>query len=427
MAIGSGLDSGSFLGRRNRGGRALTPEQEVAALSEMPAMHAAFAWFRTHQREIADHQMQIAAIPAPPFGEAQRVELLKARFEALALTDVHIDAIGNVLGVRPGSDSDARFISVSAHVDTVFPSGTRLNVRREGERLLGAGISDNAAGLTAILSIAEALNEAGIRTLAPLVFIGNVGEEGEGDLRGFRHIFADPQWKDAIEYSIIVDGAGNDTVIADALGSRRFSVTIQGPGGHSWSDFGAPNPIVALARAIEKFSRTPLSQQPKTSFNVGTVSGGTSVNSIPQTASMRVDIRSASAPEIDRLEAALRDAVQAAVEEENGAPLARKSNGQGVRHQIEMIGSRPAAELDSRARILQVINAVDAQLDNQARRQLASTDANIPLAMGRQAIAIGGGGTGGGAHTLQEWYDPTGRDLGLKRILLTLLALAGVE
>jgi tripeptide aminopeptidase len=262
-----------------------------------------------------------------------------------------------------------------------------------------------------------------------LVFIGNVGEEGEGDLRGMRHIFSQPNWKDSIRQSLILDGAGSDTIVAEALGSRRFEIIVRGPGGHSWSDFGMPNPILVLAHAIHSFSQTVLPTSPKTTFNVGVVRGGTSVNSIPESASMRVDIRSTSMAEMERLEAALRLAVEHAVEAESRSSERRnpsQKRSSGLTYEVVPIGNRPAGELNSNARILNVIRAVDAHLGNAALIQRASTDANIPLSLGREAIAIGGGGVGGGAHTLQEWFDCTGRDLGLKRILLTLLALTGV-
>ena len=268
-----------------------------------------------------------------------------------------------------------------------------------------------------------------VRHALPFVFIGNVGEEGEGDLRGMRHIFSTPRWKDSIAYSLVLDGAGADTIVAEALGSRRFEVIVRGPGGHSWSDFGAPNPIVILAKAIETFAATPVPNAPKSTFNIGVIRGGTSVNSIPESASMKVDIRSTSMTEMERLEQSLRTALNRAVEDETMAAEMRSSAQKrpaGVSCEVVVIGNRPAGELPAGARILQVVRAVDSQLANAAQVQRASTDANIPLSLGREAVAIGGGGSGGGAHTLQEWFDSNGRELGLKRVLLTMLALAGV-
>ena len=353
---------------------------------------------------------------------------LAERFREVGLDDVRIDDVGNVFGVHPGFGQ--RHVALSAHIDTVFPANTPLNIRQQGSRLYGPGVSDNGAGVTAMLAIAALLRAVRVRHALPFVFIGNVGEEGEGDLRGMRHIFSTPRWKDSIAYSVVLDGAGADTIVAEALGSRRFEVIVRGPGGHSWSDFGAPNPIVILARAIETFTATPVPTTPKTTFNIGVIRGGTSVNSIPESASMKVDIRSTSMAEMERLEQSLRLALNRAVEDETMAAEMRSLRAEaaspGVSCEVVAIGNRPAGELPPGARILQVIRAVDAQLNNAAQVQRASTDANIPLSLGLEAIAIGGGGSGGGAHTLQEWFDTNGRELGLKRILLTLLALAGV-
>jgi len=258
------------------------------------------------------------------------------------------------------------------------------------------------------------------------VFVGNVGEEGEGDVRGMRYIFAEPRWRDAIEATIVLDGAGTDTIVTEALGSKRFLVTIFGPGGHSWSDFGTANPIVVLARAIDLFARTPVPASPKTTFNVGVITGGTSVNSIPESAAIKVDIRSAAGEQVERMERALRDAVERAVAQDGRTSFGGRPHS-GLAADIKLIGSRPAARLNADSRMLAIIQAVDLLLDNNARLQRASTDANIPLSQGRDAVAIGAGGAGGGAHTLHEWYDPTGRDLGLRRILLTVLAVTGVQ
>ena len=338
------------------------------------------------------------------------------------MIEVHRDELGNVFGIRPGANPEAKFLAISAHMDTVFPAGTPLEVRREGDRLRGPGICDNSAGLVALLALAAALTETGIQHGKPIVFIGNVGEEGEGDLRGMRHIFAQQRWHDSIERVLVLDGAGIDSIIAEGLGSRRFEVTVEGPGGHSWSDFGVPNPIVALGRAIEHFSRTPLPDSPKTTFNIGVISGGTSVNSIPQSAFMRVDLRSAAADEIDRLEASLRAAIDDAVEETRSTVRGRVP----LRYEIRMVGNRPSADLPVNAPLMQTLRAVDAHLGIRAKVNRASTDANIPLSLGIEALAIGGGGSGGGAHTMHEWFEAAGRDLALKRILLTTLALTGV-
>ncbi|HXM12035.1 MAG TPA: M20/M25/M40 family metallo-hydrolase [Terriglobales bacterium] len=400
-------------------------QQVVARLAGSPEVRAAFERFRSQESQFALWQMEATRVAAPPFGETARGAWLADRFHELGLNDVQMDEVGNVFGVRPGYGT--LFVALSAHIDTVFPAATPLSIRQQGSRLFGPGVSDNGAGIAAMLAVASVLRSTRISHALPFVFIGNVGEEGEGDLRGMRHVFATPRWRDAIAYSVVVDGAGADTVVAEALGSRRFEVIVRGPGGHSWSDFGAPNPIIVLSRAIEIFSRTQVPASPKTTFNVGVIRGGTSVNSIPESASMRVDLRSTSMSEIDRLERALRVALDHAVASENQAAAQQGTRRPHVvQSEVVEIGNRPAGELAPNARLLKVIRAVDAQLGNAAQVQRASTDANIPLSLGREAIAIGGGGSGGGAHTLQEWFDCNGRELGLRRILLTMLALSGV-
>ena len=412
-----------------------TPEQEIARLASLPEIRQACDWLRTAEPTLQQWQIELARIPAPPFGEAARSLWLAEKFRKLGLDDVHIDDVGNVLGVHPGaapSPSDS-YIAVSAHIDTVFPPESPLDIRREGSKLLGPGVSDNGAGVIAMLAVAGVLQATAVHPSQPVLFLGNVGEEGEGDLRGMRHVFAQPRWLNSIACNVILDGAGTDVIVTEALGSRRFEVTVRGPGGHSWSDYGIPNPIVVLARAIEAFSRANVPQNPKTSTNVGVIHGGTSVNSIPEIASMRVDIRSTSTHEVERLEQALRlaldesmlEARSSEASQDYGSPRPGTQNP-GLTADIVMIGNRPSGELLPDARILRVIRAVDQHLHNSAHLQRASTDANIPLSLGREAVALGGGGRGGGAHTLQEWFDCEGRDLGLRRILLAVLALAGV-
>jgi len=396
-------------------------KQQVARIAELRRVHEAFAWFRSHARELEELQLQVTAIPAPPWGEAARSAWLMARFAELFLAGVQQDDLGNVFGILPGKDPNAPYIALSAHIDTVFPAGTPIEVRRDGDKLYGPGISDNGSGMVALLAIAGALHATGIAHRAPILFIGDVGEEGEGDLRGMRHIFQQPEWSANIASLVVLDGAGTDTIIAEGLGSRRYEITVRGHGGHSWSDFGVANPIVALARIIDRFTRTSVPTTPKTTYNIGIISGGTSVNSIPESATMRVDTRSASVEELDRLERALHEAIDAVIPE-----LTARKKQELLTAEVRVIGNRPAADLPAESQLLKTIRAVDAQLSNAARIQRASTDANVPLSLGREAIAIGAGGTGGGAHTIHEWYDPSGRDLGLKRILLLSLALAGV-
>jgi tripeptide aminopeptidase len=396
-------------------------QQQIANLAQLRTVHDAFAWFRAQAAELEAIQLEVTAIAAPPWGEAARSSWLASRFVEVGLEDVHCDELGNVFGIRPGSDRGAPFIALSAHIDTVFPAETPISVRQDGGKLYGPGVSDNSSGITALLAIAHAMKATKLANAAPIVFIGNVGEEGEGDLRGMRHIYQQPRWSATIASLIVIDGAGTDTIIAEGLGSRRYEVTVRGHGGHSWSDFGVANPIVALARIIDRFTRTPVPVSPKTTFNIGIINGGTSVNSIPESATMRVDTRSASVEELDRLERALHEAVDHAIPEITG-----RKKQELLTAEVRVIGNRPAADLPADSPLLRMVRAVDAHLGITARIQRASTDANVPLSLGRQAIAIGSGGSGGGAHTVHEWYDPAGRDLGLKRILLLTLALSGV-
>jgi tripeptide aminopeptidase len=406
---------------------AFSAPQALSRILALPQVRSALGWLRAQEAQFAQWQLELSRIPAPPFGEAARSEWLSARFREIGLVDVAIDEVGNVLGLRPGVGGHC--VSISAHIDTVFPTGTPLNVRQTGSRLYGPGVSDNGAGVVAMLAVAGAMRVCQVPHALPVLFVGNVGEEGEGDLRGMRHLFTASPLRDIILYSLVLDGAGSDTIVSEALGSRRFEVIVRGPGGHSWSDFGAPNPILVLARAMNSFAQTPVPSSPKTVFNIGVVRGGTSVNSIPESASMRVDIRSTSMAEMERLEDALRLSLERAIQEELQV---QERRGMGPRRlpalssEVVPIGNRPAGELPSSAHILQVVTAVDSHLGNSAQIHRASTDANVPLSLGREAIAIGGGGSGGGAHTLQEWFDCSGRELGLRRILLTLLTLAGI-
>jgi tripeptide aminopeptidase len=415
-----------------------SPQREIARIAEMRSVHTAFAWLHNQEMEFRRWQRELTEIPAPPFGEAARSEWLRQRFAALELENVHVDEIGNVIGLLNNGllnsgllkndllhpATDAPLIGVSAHLDTVFPQGTTLKTREESNRIHGPGISDNAAGVTALLAMATILKRSQFKLATNIVFIGNVGEEGEGNLRGMRHLFSSARWREAIQTLLVVDGAGTDTYVDQALGSRRFEITFRGPGGHSWSDFGVPNPIILLSRALARFSEVHIPESPRTTFNVGVISGGTSVNSIPESATARVDLRSASREELQKLEDRMRMCVAEALRE---VSLMHRAGEHRITLSIENIGDRPAAELPAGARLAQIVRAVDKHLRVDSFPRLASTDANIPLSIGIEATAIGAGGDGGGAHTLREWFDCANRDLGLKRILLILLALTGVH
>ena len=400
--------------------RNATRSAPAAQLAENAQVRAALAWFAPNLKWINDEQARLTEIPAPSFQEGQRAAAVKALLSASGL-HVQIDAAGNVIGELPGLH-EKEVVVLSAHLDTVFPAGTDVKVRRDGSRLLAPGISDNGTGLAALVAIARAIHEAQIKPQRTILFVANVGEEGEGNLRGMRALVE--SYRDRLKAVIVLDGAGTDHVTTIALASRRLEVVINGPGGHSWSDFGIPNPINALVRGSLRFINTKVPASQRTTFNLGQIEGGTSVNSIPHEAHLKVDVRSESEDELARLESALRDCMAAGVRDEMESSRDR-SRGK-LEWKLEVIGSRPGGELAADSPLLTALRAADVIVENESRIERSSTDANVPLALGIDAISIGAGGDGGGAHSLQEWYDPAGREMGLKRALLTLLGIADV-
>ena len=393
----------------------------VAQLASDRRVHLAFQWLHLQQQRIMQWQRDLVSIPAPPFGERPRADWLCDRFRELGLSEPHIDGEGNAIATWPGSDSQAKRVLLSAHIDTVFPAEIIIQPVISGTRLCAPGACDNGAGVVAMLAIAAAMRHAQLTTACDLVLIGNVGEEGEGDLRGMRHIYQTVA--DSVLAHVVLDGAGHEAAVTHALGSQRFLVTITGPGGHSWTDAGRPNPIVLLSRAIERFSEVSLPDLPRTTVNVGTIEGGTAVNAIPERASARFDLRSTDPEQLIRLEVELHRAVEDVVLA--SVPRPRRYS-QGVGFTIEKIGDRPAGRLPANSVLLETLQAVDRHLGIRTEARVASTDANIPLSLGVPAVSIGAGGEGGGIHTRGEWYDAQGRDLGLRRLLLLLLALAAV-
>lgn len=379
----------------------------------------ALSWLDQNTSWITGQQIAITEIPAPEFAEQARGAYMAKMLAASGL-DVRTDSVGNVIGEGKGASSK-EVVLVVAHLDTVFPADTPVEVKHVQGRLEAPGISDDGTGLATILGLTRAMTEAKLKTQATVVFCADVGEEGEGNLRGIRELVN--TYKDRIRAVIAIDGSATDYVTTLGLGSRRLEISVEGPGGHSWSDFGAPNPITALARGIVEFSRVPVPEDPRTTFNFGVISGGNSVNSIPTEAEVKVDLRSEDEAELSRLEGELRKAFAIAVSEE----MAASATGAPLKLKISVIGVRPAGKLPDSSPLLAAVENADRYLSNRSRFERSSTDANLPLSLGIPAIAIGGGGAGGGAHSLNEWYDPAGRELGLKRALLTILAVAGVS
>jgi tripeptide aminopeptidase len=415
----------------------------IGQLASLPRVHAAFQWFHLHDRKLMQWQQELVSIAAPPFGESKRAEWLAERFRELRLEHVEIDSVGNVLGCYPGNRSGAgQCVMLSAHIDTVFPLHTPIAPLLEHNRLEAPGACDNGAGVAGLLALAAAMESCGIELPCDLLFAGNVGEEGEGDLRGMRHLYGASPWRERIGANVVLDGAGSEVVVTQALGSRRYLVTMKGPGGHSWTDAGTPNPIVVLSRAIAAMSEVVLPASPRTTLNIGTIEGGSSVNSIPEFATARFDLRSLEADQLVRLEVELHRAVEDAVLLANAPGRTTHNKGAGpasgrsssrhsvssvgsgigpVQFLIDRIGDRPAGCLANNSPLLEAVHAVDRHLGIRTEQRVASTDANIPLSLGIPALSIGAGGDGGGIHTRGEWYDASGRELALKRILLLLL------
>ncbi|SRR5579883_767893 len=392
------------------------PAALIGEIADQREVRDCLQWFTREKQWINEMHLQLCRIPAPTFLEGERAVWFIEQFRALGW-DAYADRSGNVIA----SLGDGPYVALTAHLDTVIaPRGKDdISVEPDG-RFRGPGVSDNGAGLAALLAVARAWKDCYhlFDFPANLLLVANVGEEGEGNLSGMRHLCKQLPLARKIGAFVVVDGANTDHITTRALGSRRFEVVFSGPGGHSWSDFGLGNPVHALCRAVALFSETRLEGTPKSALNVGLIEGGSSINAIAQTARAKVDIRSESNEKIDELVEILSGAVDRARDLENQRAIAGK-----VSAKLKEIGSRPAAALPESAAILHYIRAVDAHLGIRSHVDCSSTDANIPMSLGIPAIAIGAGGLGGGAHTTQEWFRPEGRDLGLKRIFLLLLLL----
>jgi acetylornithine deacetylase/succinyl-diaminopimelate desuccinylase-like protein len=395
-------------------------------LRDDPRVAKAFSHVRSQEAQSLEDLITLTEIPAPPFAEEARAARFAQMLREAGLSDVRIDEVGNVIGVRPGAgrgEYAGKRVAYAAHLDTVFPEGTDVSVTREGDRYIAPGIGDNTRGLVTVLEVLRALEHAGIETEGDLLFIGNVGEEGLGDLRGVKHLFR--EGAEPIDTFIAVDGGNSERIVYGGVGSHRYRVTFHGPGGHSWGNFGLANPQHALGRAIALFDeRAPAVTEvgEKTSYNIGRIGGGTSINSIPFEAWMEVDMRSGVQSKLDEIDAVFQAAVQDALAAENAGRL----EGPALTVDVKRVGTRPAALSDPASPLVQHAMAATAALGLEPGLQISSTDANLPLSIGVPAVTISRGGRSDGAHSLDEYWENVDAHLGAQLGLLVLLSEVGL-
>jgi acetylornithine deacetylase/succinyl-diaminopimelate desuccinylase-like protein len=373
------------------------------------------------ERTMAD-LVELTEIPAPPFLEEARGRRFLEKLRALGVDTAWVDTEGNVLGLRRGA-GDGPVVALTGHLDTVFPEGTDVTVRTRGDTLFAPGVADDTRGLTTVLAVLRVMNQAEVRTAGDVLFVGTVGEEGLGDLRGVKHLFRESGPR--IDAFLSVDGTSPDRVTHQALGSHRYRITFRGPGGHSWGAFGLANPLHALGRATALFDdgADELTRSgPRTSYNVGRVGGGTSVNSIPFESWMEIDMRSESPASLERIDSLLQRAVEGALEEENRA----RRSGPPLTVDVNRIGDRPSGEIDPSDPLVQRAVAATRLLGLEPVLGRSSTDSNVPIARGIPAVTLGGGGVAGGVHSPDEWYVNEDGPLGVQRVLLVVLAQAGL-
>lgn len=386
-----------------------------------PSVHAAMEKLKAINAWVLQKQTSICQIPAPPFKEAARAAAYRREFIAIGYPNARIDSMGNVIAELRGGTGPTTLIE--GHLDTVFPEGTAVTVKKNGTRMEGPGIGDDCRGLAVVLAVARMFKEHNLVPNGRVLFVGNVGEEGPGNLRGTRYLL-ERAFKGQINYFISVDGVGGN-ITSRAVGSHRYTISVSGPGGHSYGDFGMPNPMHALGRAIAKISDITVPASPKTTFNVGILRGGTSVNSIPMLAQMDIDMRSESAQELDAVDAKIRAAVTAAVADEQ-----KRWPSSPVKLQIkyDTIGIRPTGAQSDDILLVQTAMAAGKAVGFSPTTNASSTDANIGIAMGIPSITIDGGGKGDGAHSVGEWYDD-GVDgwKGPQWALLLVAALSGIR
>ena len=380
------------------------------------AVKAALEMIRAAEPQTSEDQIRLCEIEAPPFKEQKRAEVYARLFREAGLQNVRIDKEGNVLGERPGTQPRPRLV-FSAHLDTVFPEGTDVKVKRDGNILRGPGIGDDCRGLAVVLAVIRAMNQAKLQTAGTITFAGTVGEEGLGDLRGVKYLFNEGM-KGQIDRFVSIDGTGLG-ITNIAVGSLRYRVTFKGPGGHSYGAFGLSNPLHALGRAVETISQFEVPSDPKTTFNVGRVGGGTSVNSIPFDSWFEMDMRSASSTALQAIDAKFHRAVDDAVKAEDA-----RWQKNVLTVDKALVGNRPAGQTAATSPIVQAAVSVTRALGFPVTLDEGSTDSNIPMSLGIPAVTIDGGGRGSGSHALDEAFDQTNSYMGSQRALLLAIALA---
>lgn len=395
---------------------------DIEGLLKNAKVKQAFEYIGEIEPETIEEQIRITEIPAPTFAEEKRGAYFKKRFAEIGLKNVRVDEVGNVIAERPGTGGEsAPTLVLAAHLDTVFASDTRLETKREGTVIKIPGIGDDSRGLTLLLAVARALEKHDVRTIGDIIFVANVGEEGLGDLKGVKHLF-NVSLKDRITHFISIDGAGS-RVITGAVGSKRYRVVFAGPGGHSYNAFGMANPIHAVGRLIAKVAEFQVPEEPKTTFSVGMIRGGTSVNSIARDASFDIDMRSSDPDELAKLDRLFKAKAREALKEENE----RWDNRDALSLDIKLIGDRPTGTQPQNSPIIRVAAAANEYLNVETDFSFASTDSNLPISIGIPAITINGGGIGRGAHSLDEEWDSKDSHLGSQRALLIVLGIVGVS
>jgi acetylornithine deacetylase/succinyl-diaminopimelate desuccinylase-like protein len=387
------------------------------ALVQRPEVRKALDYLHAHDAEHLEKQIRIAEIPAPTFHEAERARFLESEFRRLGLRNVEIDKQGNVLGWRPGKSPKA--MVVAAHLDISFAPGVKASVRKEGGRWFAPGISDDSRGLAALLAIVEALNHARIATAHTLLFVANVGEEGLGDLNGIRYLFGQSPHKSRLISFISIDGTSPARIVNGGTSVKRYRVVIRGPGGHSYGNFGRPNAIHAAGRIVASLATMDVPQRPKTTYSVGKIQGGTTVNAIAEECTMEVDLRSEDPGELDKLELRFLQAVRTGVEQENKL---REASAKQLTFETKLVSHRPGGQTPASNALVQSAQWASRATGHSPSLFFSSTDSNLPISLGIPAITLGGGGVAGNAHSLNEWFEPRETWKGPQTVLLTVLA-----